>query len=374
MKTVFILTYSPDPRLIKRLRSFLKYGFEVELIFAERTHAIDPFIGKNLSGSYKLDYHDSGKLTERLSDLIGFITKANRIIKRIKPQLIYTSGFDGLLAAFLSGWYKKAFLIYEVSDMPGGRWYEKDICRKLIDILEKMATKHVDTLILTSPHFKEKGRYDEHKSKIMILENLPEKRLFANYRKREHESFTVGNFGLVRHKRSLDTLVRALGNVEGVKVHIAGRAMGIAYEDIVGLCANYDNIEFTDSYDYENDIVNLYSSIDCVYSVYDRDDKNMNLALGNRLYEAIVCGLPLLVTKGSKMGDFVESRGIGFAVQADDPVSVKQAVLRMVKDKKLVDEIEQKCESLQSNCFYEAAEEQFMNHVSAMLEEGVKSK
>jgi len=374
MKIVFVLTYSPDPRLVKRIRTFLKYGFEVELIFAERTHSLSRFLANSLPRIYTLKYRDSNNLPTRLYDLIGFITKVNNIIKTVNPKLIYTCGFDGLMTASLCQWHKGAFLIYEVSDMPGGRWYERKLYRQLINTLEKVFIRHVDKIVLTSPHFNQEGKYDKYKSKIMILENLPEKRLFAKYMKMNHEDFTVGYFGLVRDKRAMETLIRALGNLDGIKVLIAGKGLEPAYKDIVELGTNHNNVEFRGPFNYENDIVNLYSSVDSVYSVYGCDNENTNLALGNKLYEAIACKLPILVTKGSKMGDFVESNGIGFTVRPDNPDDVKRAVLRMVKDKNLVNEIADRCESLWVRCFYETVEEKFMTKINGALVRGIKSK
>ncbi|MDP6380373.1 MAG: glycosyltransferase [Phycisphaerae bacterium] len=364
MKIVFVLTYSPDPRLIKRIRTFLKYGFEVELIFAERTHPLSPYVARSVPRIYRLNYRNSDNLATRLYDLVGFVTKANSIIRAAGPDLIYTSGFDGLMAASLCGWHKRAFLIYEVSDMPGGRWYENKLYRRLINSLEKVLIRGVDKIVLTSPHFNQEGKYDTHKSEITVLENLPEKRLFATFKTKRHKDFTVGYFGLVRDKKAMVTLIKALGGLEGVRVLIAGRGLGPAYEEIVALGARFHNVELKGPFDYENDIVDLYSSVDSVYSVYDCDNENVNLALGNKLYEAIACKLPVLVTKGSKMGDFVESNGIGCAVRVDDPDDVKRAVLRMAKNESVVKEMQHRCGALRDDYFYEAAEEKFMSGIN----------
>lgn len=360
-KVIFVFTYTPDPRLIRKIRSFLKYSYEVELIFSERTHAINSFIEHELANVYKLEYVDSNWLIKRLYNLIKFFLNANRIINRSKPRIIYISGFDGLLVCYLGKWYEKAFIIYEVSDLPGGRWRRKNIFRRLIDQVDKLLSKYVDKIVMTSPYF-DAGKYD--KSKVTIIENLPEKRVFNKYKKIKHEFFTIGYFGLIRHERSLETLIRALGNLNDFKVLIAGKGIGDAYENIIKFSSNYNNVILKGPYNYEDDIVDLYSSVDCVYSVYDHDDENTNLALGNKLYEAIVCELPLLATKGSKMGDFVESNKIGFTVRADNPDDIKQAVLRLAGDNNIRDAIVEKCRVLKNNYFYEKAEEKLMSEIN----------
>lgn len=367
-KILFILTYCPDPRLINRIRSFLKYGYEVELIFAERTHPLSPFVSENVHKIYKLKYPTGSSLIARLYGLAGFLKKAKEIVRKSNAQIVYTSGFDGLVAANLCARGKGNLVFYEVSDMPGGRWYERKLCRLVINAVEKMLVRRVDKFILTSPYFNQGGKYDKYKSKIEVVFNLPEKRLFVDYEKREHEDFVIGYFGLVRDKKAMMVLVEALGDMEDVKVLIAGRGLGDDYEDIVEACQRCGNIEIRGGFDYEQDIVEMYSSIDCVYSVYDFGNHNVNLAMGNKLYEAIVCGLPVLVARGSKMGDFVESKKIGFAVRHDMPDDIKEAVLKMANDKELVKGIGKRCGELRDGCFYEAAEAKFMAGVEDELQ------
>lgn len=363
-KVFFILTYTPDPRLLRRMRSFLKYNFQVGLIFTERTHPVNPFIRNNLSKVYNFVFYDADTWTRRLYEIGKFFIKANKIINKEKPDIIYISAFDSLMMNYIGRWQERAVILYEISDLPGGRWRRNKIYMLLIDRLEKLFIKRVDRIILTSPYFYPE-KYQGHKAGILLVENLPERRLFDKYKKAKHKDFTVGFFGLIRHKKSLETLINALGGVNGVKVLIAGRgARGDEiYRDIVKLSLKYDNIEFKGSYDYESDIVGLYSSIDCVYSVYDADDENTNLALGNKLYEAVVCGLPILVTEGSKMAEFVESNGIGIAVAYDRQDEVKEAILQLMNNKELLKNIENACYLLREKYFYETKEEKLMTEI-----------
>lgn len=363
-KVFFLLTYTPDPRLLRKMRSCLKYNFQVGLIFTERTHPVSPFIRDNLSKVYNLMFYDSDTWTRRLYETVKFFIKANKIINKEQPDIIYISTFDSLTMNYIGRWQRRAVILYEVSDLPGGRWRRNKIYRKLIEGFEKLFIKRVDRIILTSPYFYPE-KYQGRKADILLLENLPERRLFDKYRKTEHKGFTVGFFGLIRHRKSMQVLINALGGVSGIKVLIAGRgARGDEiYRDIVKLGLKYDNIEFKGSYDYERDIVGLYSAIDCVYSVYDADDENTNLALGNKLYEAIACGLPILVTEGSKMAEFVESNGIGIAISYDRPDEVKEAVLQLMNNKELLKNIENKCYLLREKYFYETKEEKLITEI-----------
>jgi glycosyltransferase involved in cell wall biosynthesis len=367
-KTLFLLTYTPDPRMRKRIRTFLKYNFEVILVFMEREYLKEDSLGLNLSRVYKLgtlSRHSHG-LIYRLCLLFGFFKEAQKIIREEKPDVIYAGGFDSLMMTYLGHWHKKSLVFYEVSDLPGGRWRKSWFYRWLIDKLDGVFAKTASFLILTSPHFNHR-RYLGQEARIFLYENLPERRIFAGFKKTGHADFTIGYFGLVRQDRPLEALISGLGNAAGIKVLIAGDSVGGSGEAVKKFALGYRNIEFREHYSYEKDILGLYASLDCVYSVYNADNENTNLAMGNKLYEAIACGLPILVTRGSKMAEFVETAGIGFSVDPGNPQEIKDTVLKMVQDRGLGRKIEDNCLAIRNKYYYEAKEGSFMSVVEDLL-------
>jgi glycosyltransferase involved in cell wall biosynthesis len=366
INVTFILTNNPDPRLYRRIRTFTKYGFSVNLIFAERAKTSNPVNKNDFVNVFKIKYRDTSRLIYRIKDILAFSKKASKLINKHKPSIIYIDGFDVLVANYFGNWHDKAPIIYEVSDLPGGRWRKSLFFRWLIDTLEKRFIQYVDKIVLTSPYFN-RGNYDGYEERVFILENLPEKRIFAHFSKSQHKNFVVGYFGIVRHKKSLENLIRALGNLKGIEVLIAGFGVGDIYEDIIKIGQKYGNIKFVGSYNYERDIINLYSAVDCVYSVYDYDDENTSLALGNKLYEAVVCSLPLLVTKGSKMGDFVEFNRLGFAVHSDNIDDIRRVVMELSENKDIIKQIENRCREICHKYFYEYTEEKFLRNIEQLM-------
>lgn len=370
-RITFVLTCAPDPRLRKRIQSFINYNFIVKLIFAER-EGLDGFV-KNIpqleAQRISVKIKDADNLLGRLFSLFIFLRKTTKIIRAEKLDIIYICGLDGLLISVLGNWHKRALVFYEVSDLPGGRWRRDKLLVRLIDWLERLVIKNTDKVIMSSPYFYPE-KYQKHGVEIMVLENMPEKRLFGKYKRTAHSDFVVGFFGLVRDKKSIESLIKALGGISGVRVVIAGSATmdDKDYRAIICMASGYNNIEFKGRYDYENEIVGLYSSIDCVYSVYDKNDENTNLAMGNKLYEAIVCCLPIIVTKNSKMAEFVETAGIGFSVNSDNPEEIRNVVLGMMEDKAAIKKIENNCMAMRENYYYEKKEREFISGVNNMLD------
>ena len=92
--------------------------------------------------------------------------------------------------------------------------------------------------------------------------------------------------------------------------------------------------------------------IDCVYSVYDTSLKNVQLALPNKLYEAIKCNLPIIVAKNTKLSDIVKEWGVGMEVSDNDENELLQAIIRLKNDKEYYNTIINNCNKMNDiiNC------------------------
>ncbi|MEH7475761.1 glycosyltransferase, partial [Priestia megaterium] len=92
-----------------------------------------------------------------------------------------------------------------------------------------------------------------------------------------------------------------------------------------------DFITMTGPYNYNEDILNIYSKLDIVYSVYDTSFENVKLALPNKLYEAIVCELPMIVAKNTQLEKFVLDYKIGYSVD-DQEVEDLENLLKSIRE------------------------------------------
>ena len=69
-----------------------------------------------------------------------------------------------------------------------------------------------------------------------------------------------------------------------------------------------------------------------IYAVYDNQKRNVGVAIPNRLYEAIFCELPIIVSKGTYLADYVLSLGVGLAIDSHDLEGLV-SVLSSLKEK-----------------------------------------
>ena len=198
---------------------------------------------------------------------------------------------------------------------------------------EKKAFKNVDYLVVTSPKF-----YDMHykdlisKERMLFIPNAPDAEIFKNYKKKEGGTFTVGFIGGIRYLKQMKMLVDVANEV-GFDVLFAGAGgTSSEYDEIRKYCEGRKNITFTGRYNYDTEIAGLYGKVDCVFSVYDADNLNVRIALPNKLYESIICELPIIVAKGTYVSELVEQYGVGVAVSHVDKNDFEQVMRRMKDD------------------------------------------
>ncbi|HHU56495.1 MAG TPA: glycosyltransferase family 4 protein [Acholeplasmataceae bacterium] len=343
MKLVMLLSFIPNPRMNRRI-NILKTKYDVVLIYWNRN---DEKVKLNLDIkqieiNIKADFNLDSPI-KRIINTITFQRKALKYLKQEKPDIIYLQNLDMLDIACK---YKyNAKIIYEIADINTLLLdRQKGLIKRLISFIlkrkEKKLITKVDLLVITSPKY-----YDEYfkdlinKDKVIFIPNTPDLKHFNDYKKKDFRPYTIAYIGAIRYEKQLKMLIDS-SEITGVNVFIAG----FAFNDIIkNYCKKKDHVTYYGPYDYNTEISRLYGKANAIYSVYDVDRKNVRLALPNRLYEAIYCRLPIIVSKGTYLGELVEEKGLGFAIDNNNQEELVNILLRLKNDKNLNKEIEENC-------------------------------
>ena len=320
MTVCFLLTHVPNPRMNKRIEVF-KAQADTHVICTRRASQNIWEPSQNVDHViFDIDLPSAKHIVKRYIVSRDFQKKALEKLEELKPDVIYAEGLDTLIIA---GKYKRKHnvrVVFEVADLRENYITKprKIIDRAITDALlqkEKKAFRNVDFLVVTSPKF-----YDIHykdlisEDKMLFIPNAPDAEVFRNYKKKDGGTFTVGFIGGIRYLKQMKMLVDTADEI-GFDVLFAG-AGGTSneYEEIRKYCEGKSNITFTGRYNYEREIAGLYGKVDCVYAVYDADNPNVRIALPNKLYESIICELPIIVAKGTYLAELVEEWDVGISV------------------------------------------------------------
>lgn len=335
-KITYLLSFIPNPRFNKRINA-AKNEFDVSIVCWEKTDKWTFRVAQDIADCHVIHVEANAfDPVERIKPLITFSREAISCLQKIKPDVIHLQGLDMLLIAC---WYKtrcdhNVRIIYEVADLhrllvDDQNGMKRKLISKGVAYFERHCASKVDRLIVTSEKYFDVC-YSKFYSpdKVVYIPNAPFKKFFDGYTPKKHEGdFVVGFIGGIRYINEIKLLISASERA-GVKVFLAGAEVG---DEIKEISKTKPHVEYFGAYDYDSQIAELYSKCDAINSVYPAHMKNVKVALPNKLYESVICGLPLIVAKDTYVGELVESWGVGVTVPYDSEEALAAALVELSK-------------------------------------------
>ncbi|TCK93141.1 glycosyltransferase involved in cell wall biosynthesis [Natranaerovirga hydrolytica] len=367
MKIAYLLSHVPGPRFYKKIKK-AKETFEVSVIFRNRkAENFQTFFRDNDINKYELMSGDNQSQWLRVNIYLSFYKKSIAKLKEISPDIIHCGNLDML---FLTYMYKRKYddsvkIVYEIGDLNkrtfnNSKRIDKYAVKKGLIFLEKKLFNSVDQLIISSQHFWDDYYRDfVSAEKTFLFPNAPEKTIFDNVKEIKKESVTIGFVGRIRYHKQLNMLIDAVAKINQqsnkhiFNVLIAGE--GPESDIVKEYAKDFDFVTMYGPYNYDEEIAEIYSMIDIVYSVYDASIQNVKVAIPNRLYEAIVAMRPIIVAKDTKLGEFVEKNQIGFAVSSRlGSTELFDLLNRVYLNTDAMIDIKQKCNLIKNNYYIES--------------------
>ena len=335
MTIAFLLSHIPDPRYNKRIQELSKRA-NVHVICIRRTN-MDIFPLKKIDGVHyhinDLSLPSAASLVGRSIAFIKYWKFAKEQLKIVNPNIIYSNGIDMLYIATKS--CRNAKICYEVADLreyatrKSSVFSTVGIADRLMRTIEKKLGNNISLLVVTSRKF-----YDVYypqfiqQDKMIELPNMPVLSAFESYTPKKNGPFTIGFVGGLRYLKQMKMLVDATESL-GINVIFSGATDGDADGSFQQYCRDKPWVKFTGRYDFSKEISDIYSKLDCVYSVYDASNFNVRIALPNKLYEAVICHLPIIVAKNTYLEELVSSWGVGVGTSYDNIEELRNLLIKL---------------------------------------------
>jgi len=287
----------------------------------------------------------------RIVAFMIFALKSWSMMRRVsKVRKVYINYLDVLLVSRLRFRKRNIEFIYAVGDLASVQYGGHPLITGPVKFLEKMLMKKVSMLILSSPFFWSEYYQHIYRGRWALVENMPEKKIWKNFLgKQDKKTCVVGYIGWIRDSRPIKCLLTAVKELrrEGYDIRVFFAGFGPDDQEIRKTAADLDFVSFYGHYQYDKEAPDLYSRVDIIFSVYDISVKNGKILLPNRFYECIVCGLPIIVAKETKLQNYMDQYGIGYAVDYLSVSDMKEALIshvsgdaRSVKIKNALDAID----------------------------------
>jgi glycosyltransferase involved in cell wall biosynthesis len=292
----------------------------------------------------------------RIVAFMIFALKSWSLLRRIqKVKKVYVNYLDVLLVACLRFGKKDIDFIYAVGDLASVQYGGHSLITGAVKYLEKMLMKRVSVLILSSPFFWSEYYDHVYQGRWELIENMPEKKIWGNFRSKQYRKpCVVGYIGWIRDCKPIQCLLAAVKELreEGYDIQIFFAGFGPDNEEVKRVAADLDFVSFYGHYQYDTDAPNLYSRVDIIFSVYDISVKNAKILLPNRFYECIICGLPIIVAKETKLEAYMNKYGIGYSVDYLSAGDVKDALISHINCNVRAMQIKQALNSVDKSQFF----------------------
>ncbi|TFH47246.1 MAG: glycosyltransferase [ANME-2 cluster archaeon] len=166
-------------------------------------------------------------------------------------------------------------------------------------------------------------------SKVVVIYDSPDTISKINHSTQKNEIFTLFFAGLLFSGKALnlDKIFSAIESIECVKIVIAG------YGDLVKEIKDWsyklpDKIEFIGEIDHA-DVLEKSIEANLLFILRDSIIPVNKYICGSKVLEAMMCGKPILVNKGTSTANIVNKENCGLVVDAHNIEELKTAIINL---------------------------------------------
>ena len=292
----------------------------------------------------------------RIIAFIIFALKSWSLLRRAdRVKKVYTNYLDVLLITCL--WFRQRDIgfIYDVGDLSSVQYGGNSIITKSVRFIEKKLLKKVSILILSSPFFLSEYYAHIYRGRWELIENMPESKIWENFQgKQDKKPCVVGYIGWIRDRKPIQCLFTAVKELReaGYDIRVFFAGFGPDDKKVKQTALDFSYVSYYGHYQYDKDVLTLYSQVDIIFSVYDISIKNAKILLPNRFYECIICELPIIVAKETKLEDYMNKYGIGYAVDYLSVNDIKGSLISHINNDNKATQIKQALSAVDKSSFF----------------------
>jgi glycosyltransferase involved in cell wall biosynthesis len=343
MKVLIIRARYNDPAIRKVAKSLHREGYDVTLLIWDRSGK------KSLSeenNEYKIDFFSLRAPQDKILAIfflpIWWLFELYYLLK-INPDIIHASDFDTLYPAIIVKVVRNKHLVYIIYDfyannLPNGNFPGiRNAIRSIIAHIEKIGIGFADLLILV-----DESRYEEVRgakiNKIIYLFNSPEEdnnQKNQNLNKKSDNSIVIFYVGMIQESRGIGDIITAIKDMKDVVLVLAGPVINKSIlDDKINEKIKY--IGWIPTYE---EVIIKTKEADILFRFSDPNHPKTRYESPNKLFEAMMCGKPIIVSDMSSMAEIVRKEKCGLVVKYGDIKEIKDAIIKLKNNPKIRQEL-----------------------------------
>lgn len=340
-RIVMIRSHYPDTRLEKEANVLVENSLEVTLVVWDRGRI------KGLEGPKRYSVKKFNRFVQPNSIKVLWYLPiwwcfiACYLI-RMKWDLVHAADFDTFLPAVIIAKIRRKPIIYDIYDFYSDMIVfpiMPNFFRLLFGIIDKTLIRFADAIILPD----ESRREQIGKSlteRAIIIANTPSQEALDKIRvnnkdNKDNDEFTIFYGGCIDKDREIDHLCYAIEDISDTKLIIMGPCPQNYSQQLHKLCKDRHKYELCLSWKPYTDILEQTANADITFAFYNPKSYNNRYASPNKLFEAMMCGRPIITNEGTSMAKIVKSEKCGIVVPFGNIEALKEAIVSLKDDPRL---------------------------------------
>lgn len=246
-----------------------------------------------------------------------------------KCDVIHAYDLDCLIPSVPVAILRRKRLYYSIGDfyannIPGnGRIIS--LARNVIASLERYGIMFSDVLFIADDSRTEEVAGALIKKMYVIYNSPPD----AAPRKvaKDTNDLIIFYGGILSPGRGIGTMVDAVRSVPGIRLIIGGVGPEEAY--VAKIARQSENIEYLGWIENYSKLIELTNSADVIFRFSDPRIPKTKFESPNKLFEAMMCGKPIIVTDHSAMANIVRNEKCGVVIEYGDANRLKDAIIAL---------------------------------------------
>ena len=353
MKVIMILTnsFDPDLRVYKEAQYIASKGYEVEILCWDREGKYKNKPTEQLGNIKIVRFFEESKYGSGLKQifkLLRFKKACKQYLKKenIQYEFLHCHDLDGMLVGCLIN-KKSDKIVFDMHEFYNSGSYAKIyfIVKRMLRIMQNKSYR-----IVYVNDKQTRSITERNKKKLVYLPNYPEESKFEKVNHISDNKLRVMYAGYVRHPIPMTNLIEAGKKLKNITISIHGS--GDIVDELKQLAEGYTNIELTGPFTHDK-ISEFYANADLVYIVYNKGNQNDETALPTKFFEAIISGVPVIVSKDSLMEKTVKEFDIGYSVDGTSIENVTQLLLEIENNRDILEQKRKNIEKIKNKFVWE---------------------
>jgi len=340
VKVLMILSnpFMVDPRVYKEAKALVEAGHEVAVVVWDRRGEYSS--DDTVDGIHVIRIHNSLLMRFAGTDVLRNPLWWRQAYKKglelyrggYEFDVVHCHDLDTLQAGV---WLKKKLgvkLVYDAHEL-WGYLIEGDVPRFVVNRafrMEEKLVQRVDHIVTVDEPFR---LYFSSltDTPVTIVMNCKDLR-YDTYEPSENDVFTLIYIGGMKRKRFFPDIIDVAGSLDGVRLQLAGKKEDL-YHEMEVYARRYNNVSFHGTLPFDQ-ILPRTRAADATFILVDPSSSHYQRTLFNKQFEAMVCGRPIIVTKGTYAAKMTEELECGLTVDYNEK-AIREAIIRLRDDQQL---------------------------------------